>query len=83
MIGNLVHFVLYLIGIGCILGLLLYLVSIAPIPEPYKGWLSFVVLAVAIVILIYIILSLIGDHVPSLKLRGSLAIPGLTVPGFG
>lgn len=83
MIGNLVNFVLYLIGIGCILGLLLYLVSIAPIPEPYKGWLWFVVMAVAIVILIYIILSLVGDHVPSLRLRGSLTVPGLALPGFG
>ena len=38
-INGLVHLVIYLIGICCILGLLLYLVNISPVPEPFKGWI--------------------------------------------
>lgn len=78
MIGQLVNLVIYLIVVGCILGLLLYLVSISPVPEPYKGWLRFIVIAIAIIILIFILLSLIGDHVPSLRLRSAITIPALT-----
>lgn len=77
MIGQLVNLVIYLIVVGCILGLLLYLVSISPVPEPYKGWLRFLVMAVAIIILIFILLSLVGDHVPSLRMRGMIAWPML------
>lgn len=72
MIAQLVNLVIYLIVVGCILGLLLYLVSASPVPEPYKGWLRFLVLAIAIIIIIFILLGLIGDHGPSFKLRGAL-----------
>ena len=68
MIASLVSLVIYLIVVGCILGLLLYLVSVSPVPDPYKGWLRFLVLAVAVIIIIYILLGLVGD-VPTLKLR--------------
>lgn len=67
-IGSLVHIVVYLIVVGCILGLLLYLVSVSPVPEPYKGWLRFFVLAAAILIIIYVLLGLIGGGaVPRLR----------------
>ena len=74
MIGQLVNLVIYLIVVGCILGLLLYLVSISPVPEPYKGWLRFLVMAVAVIILIFILLSLVGDHVPSLRMRSGIPL---------
>lgn len=60
-IASLVHLVIYLIGIGCILGLLLYLVSISPVPEPWKTWLRFAVIFFAVVILIFLILNVIGS----------------------
>lgn len=69
MIEQLVHLVIYLIVIGCIFGLLLYLVGIAPIPEPYKGWLRFVVIAVAVIILIYLLLGLVSGGPGALRLR--------------
>lgn len=72
MIGSLVNLVIYLIVVGCILGLLLYLVSASPVPEPYKGWLRFLVLAIAIIIIIYILLGLIGGgSMPKIKLGWS------------
>jgi hypothetical protein len=63
----LLHLVIYLIVLGCIVGLLLYLVSIAPIPEPFKGWLWFVVMAFAIIAVIYVLLGLLGGA-PSFSL---------------
>lgn len=60
MITALVNLVIYLVIVGCIFGLLLYLVSIAPIPEPWKGWLRFLVIAVGVIILIYVLLSMIS-----------------------
>lgn len=68
MIQSLVNLVIYLVVVGCIIGLLLYLVSIAPIPEPYKTWLWFVVMAVAVIIIIYLLLGMIGSSPPSFKL---------------
>lgn len=64
MVEALVWLVIKLIVLGCILGLLIYLVSIAPIPEPYKGWLRFVVIAVSVVIIIVFLLGLLGNGPP-------------------
>lgn len=76
-IEQLVHLVIYLVVVGCILGLLLYLVSIAPVPEPWKGWLHFLVIAVGVIIAIYILLGLIGGgSVPRVRL-GAFAAGGL------
>lgn len=69
MLTALVNLVIYLIIVGCVIGLLLYLVRISPVPDPYKGWLHFVVIAIAVVIIIYILLGLIdsgGVKLPSL-----------------
>ena len=64
----LVHLVIYLIVVGCIIGLLLYLVSISPVPEPFKSWLWFVVIAIAVLIIIfYVLLPLVGSP-PTFKL---------------
>lgn len=70
MIETLVWLVVKLIVLGCILGLLIYLVNIAPMPEPYKGWLRFVVIAVCVVIIIVFLLGLLGMGPPlSLRMR--------------
>lgn len=56
-IEALVSIVVTLIILGCVVGLLLYLVSISPIPEPFKGWLWFVVMAFAVIVLIYVLIG--------------------------
>lgn len=72
MIASLVNLVVYLIIVGCIIGLLLYLVSISPVPEPWKGWLWFVVVAIGVLIVIYVLLGLIGGG-------GGIAIPHFSI----
>ena len=64
-IETLVSLVVTLIIIGCVVGLLLYLVSISPVPEPFKGWLWFVVMGVAVLILIYVLIGFLpaGGHI--------------------
>lgn len=75
-IGSLVHIVVYCIVVGCILGLLLYLVNISPVPDPYKGWLRFLVLAATILIIIYILLGFIsGGSMPKIRMG---FLPSLT-----
>jgi len=69
MLGTLVNLVVYLIVAGVIVGLLLYLVRISPVPEPWKGWLWFLVMAIAVLIVIYALLSLLGGGV------GGIALP--------
>ena len=66
--ASLLNLVIYLIVLGCIVGLLLYLVSISPVPEPFKGWLWFVVMAFAVIAVIYVLLGLIGGGAPSFHL---------------
>jgi hypothetical protein len=56
----LVNLFLYLLIVGVIIGLLLYVVSISPIPEPFKGWLWWVVIVIAIFAIIYFLLGMIG-----------------------
>lgn len=76
-IATVVHLIVYLIVVGIILGLLLYLVNISPVPEPWKGWLHFLVIAVGVIIAIYILLGLIGGgSVPRVRL-GAFAAGGL------
>lgn len=59
MLQTLVAFVIYAIVAGAVVGLLLYAVAISPIPEPFKGWLRFAVILIAIFVVIYLLLGLI------------------------
>lgn len=72
-ISTVVNLVVYLIVVGIILGLLLYLVNISPVPEPWKGWLRFLIIALTVLIIIYMLLGLIGGG-HRFKI-GSLDIP--------
>jgi hypothetical protein len=67
-LSSLVHIVIYLIVIGCVIGLLLYLVSISPVPEPFKSWLWFFVMAVAVLIVIFYILLPMAGAPPTFHL---------------
>jgi hypothetical protein len=60
MLDQLVHFVLYCLVAGAIIGLLLYAVAISPVPEPFKGWLRFAVIIIAIFVIIFLLLGLVG-----------------------
>jgi hypothetical protein len=66
-IGGLVTLIVTLLVFGCIVGLLFYLISIVPIPEPYKNWINIVLKVLIVLVLIGMLLNFAG--VPILKLE--------------
>jgi hypothetical protein len=59
-IGSLVSIVIYLIVIGCIFGLLYYLLNILPIPEPIKSFVRIALIVLIVLVLIFWLLSIVG-----------------------
>jgi len=69
MIGTLVYLVMYLMVVGLICGLLLYLNDAIPVPEPFHRVVRVAVLVIGVLIVIFLLLGLIdGSGVPRLKL---------------
>lgn len=59
--GDLIHGLLFLIIIGIVLGIIYYVVTIAPfIPELFKKVIGWIIILVGALILINWLLSLIG-----------------------
>lgn len=73
MLQELVGFVLYALVAGAVIGLLLYAVAISPVPEPFKGWLRFAVILIAIFVVIYLLLSLVSGG-PAMHIRMGQAV---------
>lgn len=67
MIGQLVQLVVYLLVVGAIVGLLLWLVNYTEVPEPFNKWARIVIVVISVLIIIYVLLGLVGET-PSLKL---------------
>ena len=67
MIGQLVQLVVYLLVVGAIVGLLIWLVDYIPVPEPFNKWIKVVIIVVSVLIIIFVLLGLIGEA-PSLRL---------------
>jgi ribose/xylose/arabinose/galactoside ABC-type transport system permease subunit len=61
-IGTLVSIIVTLVVLGCIVGLLAYWINKSPIPEPYKGWIRFVLLTLVILVLIGMLLQFSGIY---------------------
>jgi len=56
----LIHGFIYLLVIGVILGLLFWLVSKSPVPDPLKTVLTWIIYAIAVLILINFLLGFAG-----------------------
>lgn len=69
MIETLVMLVLYMIVLALVASLLLYIISILPLAEPFKQWAKVFVLVICALIVIVLLLQLIGVNVP-LRVRG-------------
>jgi hypothetical protein len=68
MITGLVSVVIYIIVVGCICGLLIYLIDIIPVPEPFHRIARIAIIVIGVLIVIMILLSLIeGSGVPRLR----------------
>ncbi|WLB24949.1 hypothetical protein QIH85_24010 [Bradyrhizobium japonicum] len=76
MINALIYLVIYIAVIGLIIGLLLWLIDQVPIPEPFHRVARIAIIVVGALIVILLLLSLIGDGPPRLRL-GDAAWPML------
>lgn len=61
--SNLVNGLIYLLIMGIICWLLLWLVGMSPIPEPFKKVITWIIYVVAVLMLINWLLSLTGNAV--------------------
>jgi hypothetical protein len=60
MLAALIHLVIYIIVVGVIVWLLLYLNDTIPVPEPFHKVVRIVVIVVGVLIVILALLSLVG-----------------------
>jgi preprotein translocase subunit SecE len=71
MIATLLHLVIWLIVVGVIIGLLLYILDTLPIiPDPYRQVVRTIVIVIGVLILIYVLLGFVGivdSGVPRLR----------------
>lgn len=60
MIAGLISLVIVIVVLGCVFGILLWIVDAVPMPSPYKGWATLAVKLIAALVLILLLLGLIG-----------------------
>jgi hypothetical protein len=68
MIASLVGLVIYLIVVGLIIWLLLYLIDIIPLPEPFHRVARIAIMVIGVLIIILLLLQFIGEPVGFPKL---------------
>jgi len=69
MLTTLVYLVLYLIVVGLICGLLLWLIDAVGVPQPFHKFARIAVIVIGVLIVIFILLGMVeGTSVPKLKL---------------
>ena len=68
MITGLVQLVIYIMVLGLVTWLLLFLIDYIPLPEPFNRIAKVVIVVVAVVILIVALLGLVGDG-PGIRIR--------------
>lgn len=67
MISALITLVIYIVVLGLVTWLLLYIIDTIPLPEPFNRVARVLVIVVACLILIVLLLGLVGEA-PRLKL---------------
>ena len=68
MIASLVYLVIYVVIVGLICMLLLYLIDAVGLPEPFHKVARIAILVIGTLIVILLLLSLVDGGVPRLKL---------------
>lgn len=66
--NSLMQLFVYVLIIGTVLAIGLYVLARSPIEEPYKGWIRWGVLAVVAIFVMFWLLSLVGGPAP-LRIR--------------
>jgi hypothetical protein len=68
MIGALVSLTIYLVVVGLVVALLLYIIDVIPLPEPFHRVARIAVIVLACLIVIVLLLGLIGEGPGALRL---------------
>jgi len=66
-IEGVVNLLVVLIIVGIIIGALYFLIDRSPIPDPYKGWIKYLLLFIIVLAIINFLLSLIGHPFVSMR----------------
>ena len=66
MITALIHLVIFIVVVGLIVWLLLYLIDVIPLPEPFHRVARIAIIVVGILILILLLLQFLGVVEPGL-----------------
>jgi hypothetical protein len=69
MITSLVYFVIYVVILGLIAGLLIWLVDAVPVPQPFNRVAKIVITVLGVLILILLLLNLAGLVEPPGRMR--------------
>lgn len=69
MLTSLVYLVIYIVVVGLVCGLLLYLIDTLGVPEPFHRLARAAVIIVGVLIVIFILLSLVDGAPPKLSIK--------------
>jgi amino acid transporter len=62
--SSLMQLFVFVLVVGSVIAIGLYVLSRSPIEEPYKGWIRWGVLAIVCIFIMYWLLSLVGVAPP-------------------
>jgi hypothetical protein len=63
MIASLAYLIVYLVVLGLVIALLLYLLDAIPVPPPFYNWLRILIIVIGVLVAILILLNFIGIDV--------------------
>jgi len=66
MVDSLIHLVMYLIVVGLIAWLLMWLIDYIPVPPPFNRVARIVIMTIAVLIVCFLLLDLVGGAGPRL-----------------
>jgi hypothetical protein len=69
MLATMVHLVIYLVVVGLVAWLLMFLLDYIPVPQPFNKIGKVVIMVLSVLIVIFLLLDLVGGGAPKLGLR--------------
>lgn len=59
-IATLITLAIWIIIVGLVVGILYWIITSSPLPEPFKTWGGWAILAIGALVLLYKLVSLLG-----------------------
>jgi hypothetical protein len=69
MLATMVHLVIYLVVVGLVAWLLMFLLDYIPVPQPFNKIGKVIIMVLSVLIVIFLLLDLVGGGAPKLGLR--------------